>query len=219
MIEMFLDHGADPYLTNEQDGRNALQMAAYHGRGDILAALERRGFAGTFDGPTADLDELVAACARAELTRARSLIAQNSQLQQQLLQIGGSILSRFSGVGNLEGVRTLLALGVPADALWPEGDPYYELTKNSTGLHTAAWRAQHDVVRELIAAGAPIQALDQRGRNALQLAVKACIDSYWKSRRQPDSVAALLAAGATTEGIEIPTGYDAIDQLFAPLSS
>jgi hypothetical protein len=123
---------------------------------------------------------------------------------------------RISGVGNLEGVRTLLALGVPADALWPEGDPYFEVTKNSTALHSAAWRAQHAVVRELIAAGAPIHAVDQRGRTALQLAVKACVDSYWKSRRQPDSVAALLAAGATTEGIEIPTGYDAIDALLSP---
>jgi ankyrin repeat protein len=213
MIEMFLDHGADPYLANEQDGRNALQMAAYHGRGDILAALERRGLALAFDGSTADLDQLVAACARADFARAQSLIAQKPRLQQQLLQIGGTILSRFSGVGNLEGVRTLLALGIPADALWPEGDPYFEITKNSTALHTAARRAQHAVVRELISAGAPISATDQRGRTALQLAVKACIDSYWKYRRQPDSVAALLAAGAPTEGIEIPTGYDAIDVL------
>jgi len=47
----------------------------------------------------------------------------------------------------------------------------------------------------------------------LQLAVRACIDSYWKYRRKPDSVAALLAAGARTEGIELPTGYSAIDAL------
>ena len=31
--------------------------------------------------------------------------------------------------------------------------------------------------------------------------------------RKPDSVAALLAAGATTEGLDLPTGYDAIDTL------
>jgi len=35
-------------------------------------------------------------------------------------------------------------------------------------------------------------------------------------RRQPDSVAALLAAGATTDGITLPTGYDAIDTLLHP---
>ena len=54
---------------------------------------------------------------------------------------------------------------------------------------------------------------DSRGRSPLQLAVRACIDSYWTYRRKPDSVAALLAAGARTEGIELPAGYSAIDEL------
>jgi hypothetical protein len=58
-----------------------------------------------------------------------------------------------------------------------------------------------------------VSALDARHRTALQLAVRACTHSYWKYRRQPDSVAALLAAGAATDGIELPTGYDAIDDL------
>jgi ankyrin repeat protein len=213
MIEMFLDHGADPSLRNTENGRNAFQMAAYHGRGDILASLESRGFAFNLEGPTPELDGLVAACARAQLDRAKSLIAANPDLQPRLLQLGGSLLARFSGAANLEGVRTLLDLGIPPDALWPEGDPYFDTTKNSTALHYAAWRAHHDVVRELIARGTPINATDLRGRTALQLAVKACVDSYWIRRRKPDSVAALLQAGATTQGIELPTGYDAIDEL------
>jgi Ankyrin repeats (many copies) len=213
MIEMFLDHGADPNLRNTDNNRNAFQMAAYHGRGDILSALEQRSFAFNFEGPAPDLDQLVAACARAQLDHAKSLIAADPGLQPRLLQIGGSLLARFAGAANLEGLRTLLDLGIPADALWPEGDPYFDMTRNSTALHHAAWRAHHDVVRELILRGAPIHATDLRGRTALQLAVKACIDSYWVRRRKPDSVAALLAAGATTEGIDLPTGYDAIDQL------
>jgi ankyrin repeat protein len=217
MIEMFLDHGADPHLRNAIDGRNAFQMAAYHGRGDILTALERRGSTPKFDGPTADLDRLVAASAQADMPRVQALIAQDPQLLSQLLQIGGSLLARFAGANNLEALRILLDLGVPANAPWPEGDPYFDTPKNSTALHYAAWRAWHAIVRELIARGAPVNALvnaqDERGRTPLQLAVKACIDSYWQRRRQPDSVAALLAAGATTEGIELPTGYDAIDAL------
>jgi ankyrin repeat protein len=217
MIEMFLDHGADPYLRNTDNGRNAFQMAAYHGRGDILTALEQRGFTPTFDGPNPDLDQLVAACALANMPRVQALLAHDPQLLPQLLQIGGSLLARFAGANNLEGLRILLDLGVPANAPWPEGDPYFETPKNSTALHYAAWRAWHPIVRELIARGAPVNALvnaqAERGRTPLQLAVKACIDSYWQRRRQPDSVAALLAAGATTEGIELPTGYDAIDQL------
>jgi hypothetical protein len=66
-IEMFFDHGADPYLVNEFKGRNAFQMAAWCGRGDILGALERRGF----KIPLAGLDAQVAACARADLEAAR----------------------------------------------------------------------------------------------------------------------------------------------------
>jgi ankyrin repeat protein len=222
MIRMFLDHGADPYSRNA-DGRNAFQMSAYHGRGDILRELEQRGFAPNYDagappkpgfglsGPA--LDVLVAACALADLTRARTLIASTPDLQPQLLQMGGSLLARFAGAENLAGLRTLLSLGIPVDALWPEGDPYFDNARNSTALHVASWRAFHDVVRELIARGANIHATDARNRTPLQLAVKACIDAYWMRRRKPDSVAALLAAGARVEGIKLPTGYDAIDAL------
>ena len=213
MIEMFLDHGADPYLRETDHHRNAFQMAAYHGRGDILRELERRGFATNFEGATRELDAVVAACALADRTRARALLAVDPDLQEGLLRIGGSLLARFAGVANLEGLRTLLEVGIPVDALWREGDPYWDLTRDSTALHSAAWRAHHDVVRELIARGAGVNVTDARGRTALQLAVKACIDAYWMRRRQPDSVAALLAAGATKEGIRLPTGYDAIDAL------
>jgi len=45
------------------------------------------------------------------------------------------------------------------------------------------------------------------------LAAKACVDSYWTEDRAPDSVAALLAAGASINGIHLPTGYDAVDEL------
>ena len=212
MIEMFLDHGADPSSRNA-DGRNAFQMAAYHGRGDILRELERRGFPPNYDGPAPGLDTLVAACALGDPAQARTMIAARADLKPQLLQMGGTLLSRFAGVGNLEGVRTLLDLGIPVDALWTEGDPYFDMTRNSTALHSAAWRARHDVVRELIARGANVNRTDARNRTPLQLAVKACVDSYWVRRRQPDSVAALLAAGATKQGLKLPTGYDEIDGL------
>jgi ankyrin repeat protein len=207
MIEMFLDHGANPYLPNGLNRRNAIQMAAYHGRGDILASLERRGFELGLEG----LDALVAACARGDLKAAQAI--SDPGLLAEVFAMGGTLLARFSGADNAAGVRCLLALGISASALWPEGDGYWELTENSTALHVAAWRAHHEVARTLIAAGTPVNARDARNRTALQLAVKACTDSYWKRRRRPDSVAALLAAGATRDGIDLPTGYDAIDEL------
>ncbi|MGB9031791.1 MAG: ankyrin repeat domain-containing protein, partial [Acidobacteriaceae bacterium] len=134
MIEMFLDHGADPYLRNTDNGRNAFQMAAYHGRGDILRNLKQRAFAPNFEGPTPALDSLVAACARADRAPVDALLAQNPELKPRLLQIGGSLLARFAGANNLEGLRILLDLGVPAGAPWPEGDPYFDTPKNSTAL-------------------------------------------------------------------------------------
>jgi ankyrin repeat protein len=209
MIEALLDHGADPRLSNELDGRNAFQMAAWYGRGDILATLERRGFEIRFEG----LDSLVAACARGNLEGTRLLASGNPELRTQVLAMGGTLLAHFSGANNDAGVRCLLAVGVSSEALWPNGDGYWELAPGSTALHVAAWRANHEVVKTLIAAGAPVNASDGRGRTPLQLAVRACIDSYWKYRRKPDSVAALLSAGAITNGIDLPTGYSAIDDL------
>ena len=56
---------------------------------------------------------------------------------------------------------------------------------------------------------------DAKGRTALMLAVKACVDSYWKNRRTPEPVEALFKAGASVEGIEVPCGYEEVDELLS----
>src|SRR5581483_1769159 len=165
MIEALLDRGADPRLSNLLDGRNAFQMAAWYGRGDILATLERRGFEIRLEG----LDMLVAACARADLEEARSQASRSPELLTQLLEMGGTLLAHFAGANNNAGVRCLLALGLSAGASWPQGDGYWELAPGSTGLHVAGWRANHEVVKTLIAAGVAVNTGDARGRTALQL--------------------------------------------------
>ena len=209
MIEMLLEHGGDPALPNRRDGRSAIQMAARRGRGDILRSLERRNIPLNLHG----VDKLIAACAKDDREAIHAIAEREPSLVRQLLDEGGTLLAEFAGTGNTEGVRQLLDLGVSPAALYAEGDPYFDLTKNSTALQVAAWRAWPSTVKLLLERGSPVNALDARGRSALALAIRACVDSYWSYRRTPESVDALLQAGASVEGIAIPTGYDEIDKL------
>jgi ankyrin repeat protein len=212
IIELLLDHGAHPELRNTRDDRSAAVMAAHRGRGDVLALIEQRGMALDLHG----VDRLIAACARDD-REAMLALAGEQALVSELIAQGGTLLAEFAGVGNATGLRNLLDLGVSAAALYSEGDPYFDIASNSTALHVASWRAWPAAVKELIARGAPVDALDAKGRTPLALAIKACVDSYWKERRSPESVEALLRAGASAQGIQVPTGYDAVDELLIHL--
>ncbi len=207
-VTLLLDHGANPALKDPR-GRSATAIAAHRGRGDVLRLFEERGIDWGLEG----VDRLIAACALADDAAIRDIATREPGLVQQLLVNGGQLLAEFAGVGNTEGVRRLLDLGVEPGALFREGDIYWDLARDSTALHSASWRAWPATVKLLIERGAPVNALDGKGRTALALAVKACVDSYWKDRRTPESVEALLKAGATVDGIEIPCGYDDVDEL------
>lgn len=208
IVRLLLDAGGDPLLASARDGRNSVQMAAIRGRGDVLKLFEERGH----DLKLAGVERLIAACALADREQIATLTADAPSLRDALLRGGGHLLGAFTGVGNTEGVRCLLDLGVPADTLYP-GDAYFDTPANSTALHVGAWRAKPGTVQLLIERGTPLNARDGNGNTALQLAVRACTDSYWQNRRSPEWVEPLLAAGASAEGIEIPTGYDAADDL------
>jgi ankyrin repeat protein len=208
MIELLVEHGADPSLPNRSDGRSATAVAARRGRRAALMLFQQRGAA-----PLAGVDALVAACALGERDTIQALIAEYPDLRAQLIEQGGTLLAEFAVNGNVDGVRHLLDRGISPSALYREGDGYFGIATDSTALHVAAWRAWPAVVKELIARGTPVDALDGRGRTALQLAIKACVDSYWTERRSPESVAALLDAGASVVGVEFPSGYAEVDAL------
>ncbi len=217
IVEALLGHGADPSiplappLAPAASGApaDALGLVAWRGRADLLALFEGAGARVVADGPQA----LVATCARGDAAIARDLATDLPAQREYLGAHAGEVLSTFAGNGNADGVRCLLALGLPVDAVWPRGDGYFEIAPGSTALHVAAWRAQHEVVRLLLAAGASVRAVDGRGRTPLALAVRACVASHWQARRRPDSIAALLAAGADPLVIALPTGYDEADAL------
>jgi ankyrin repeat protein len=209
ILGLMLEYGADPSLVNTEDGRSSAVMAAHRGRGDVLREIERRGIPVEFEG----VDQLIAACAKASAAAVQSIAKVEPALVEELLAQGGNLLAEFAGNGNTEGVRLLLDLGVSVSALYPQGDGYFEIMKESTALHVAAWRAQHETLRLLLGRGAKVNALDARGRTPLALAIRACVDSHWKDRRTPESIEALLQAGASLEGIEIPTGYAEADAL------
>jgi ankyrin repeat protein len=209
MIEALLDHGADPSMVTGD--RTAVALAARRGRGDILQLLERRGLPIALNG----VERLLAACARGDDVAVRSIAHREPGLVREIEAEGGKLLAEFAGVGNVDGVRHLLDLGVAAGARFPDGDGYWDVAKDSTALHVAAWRVRHAVVKLLIERGAPIDALDSKGRTALALAVRACVDSYWTDRRSPESVDLLLRAGASASGVAFPSGYAEVDKLLS----
>jgi len=209
VIELLRDHGADVKLKNTRDGRSGVAMAARRGRGDVVILLEQRGIPADLEG----LDQVTAACAKGDREAIVRLTTREPDLKRELVAEGGALLAEFAGNGNVAGLQCLLDLGVSTSEVYKEGDPYFDIAKDSSALHVAAWRARHAAVNELIKRGAPVNALDGRGRTALALAIKACVDSYWMAQRSPDSVEALLRAGASVAGVEIPSGYNEIDQL------
>ncbi len=199
----------DPALKDGQHGRSAIAIAARRGRGDVLELLQRRGIPIELQG----VERLIAACARNDGATVRSIVRDEPDFVREVLAAGGSLLAEFAGNGNSDGAGLLLDLGVDVAALYREGDGYFDIAKDSTALHIAAWRARHGTVRFLIQRGAPIDVRDSKGRTPLALAVAACVDSYWTDRRSPESVEALLRAGALASTAQWPSGYDAVDEL------
>jgi ankyrin repeat protein len=207
IVELLLDHGADPLLSGS--GKSAVAMAARRGRGDLLDLFRQRNTPVELHG----VERLIAACAGNDAVEVRALAQSEPHLVSELLMEEGKLIAEFAGVGNADGIRRLLDLGVDVNARYQEGDGYFDITKNSTALHVAAWRARHATVRLLIERGATVDTPDDNGRTPLALAVRACVDSYWTDRRSPESVEALLSAGASVSGVVFPSGYAVVDEL------
>ena len=145
IIEVLLNHGANPMLVTERPDRiraaeanqTAVSMAVRRGRGDVLDLFERRGFPIELQG----VERLIGACARNNAAKVHSIAAGEPRLVDELLDEGSTLLAQFAATGNTEGVRHLLDLGVDVRAQDPHGNSYLGIAENSTALHVAAWLA------------------------------------------------------------------------------
>jgi ankyrin repeat protein len=207
IITLMLDHGADPTLV--EDGMTAIARAAREGRSDVLELFEKQGFPIELRG----VDRLIAACAMGDAAKVRLIVEREPHRVAEVVAMGGALLAKFAGTGNLRGVRQLLDLGVDVRAPFAEGDGYFDVPKGSLAIHVAAWRAQSAIVRLLIERGSPVDVPDAKGRTPLALAVKACVDSYWPEYCSPESIEALLRAGASVTGARFPSGHADVDVL------
>lgn len=209
-IERLLAHGANPLTV--ADGMTCVQLAARLGRREVLTLFAERGVPIALTGS----DLLLHALAFGDSARIAELTTANPAWKTAVLADGGRYLAMWALTGNVEGVRALLDLGVPATAVLHEGYGYWGIPRNAPALHVAAWLARHDVVELLIARGADVNARVTYGDQeitALQLAVLATTDSFWTGRRSAQSVRALLAAGADRAGVRVPCGYEEVDRL------
>ncbi|HEY3857925.1 MAG TPA: ankyrin repeat domain-containing protein [Verrucomicrobiae bacterium] len=156
--------------------------------------------------------QFLVCCVLARRNEAQSILAQNPGLVGSLDKIDLELLARYCWETNLhiEAVRLMLDLGFPISS--PESAHGY------TPLHNAAWAGDADLVELLLQRGHPTNIIDPRYKaTPLNYALHDCL----VEKRHPEGdfvrvVKLLLDAGSPLQGIDFPTGNDAIDELLRP---
>ncbi|MGH9246699.1 MAG: ankyrin repeat domain-containing protein [Acidimicrobiales bacterium] len=122
------------------EGRTAWQLAVLHGHTEIAELLRRAGAAPV---PLTPVEELRAACMRADRVAVDRLLHGEPDLARQLRDRWPDLMGSAASLGRIDVLRLLVDLGFDLNP-----------ANRRTPLHEAAYHGRLDVVRELIALGA-----------------------------------------------------------------
>lgn len=145
-IQVLVDAGADLRAVNH-DGTSLYRWAGLHGRADMLELLRRAGV----EEPLTEADEFVAAATRGDLAAAQAIEQRNPGILGRLSSRQLKVLPELADVGNLEAVRTMVALGWPLEvkAAWQATALNLAVYRGDTVMatllleHGARWETPH----------------------------------------------------------------------------
>jgi ankyrin repeat protein len=122
------------------EGRTAHQLAVLHGHSEIASLLEA---AGASRGPLSPVEELQAACMRADRPAVQRLLANDAALPGQLIEACPGLLAKAAELDRIDAIRLLVEIGFDLNP-----------TERRTPLHEAAFNGNLALVRALIDLGA-----------------------------------------------------------------
>jgi ankyrin repeat protein len=167
-VQLMLAHGVDPDATQAPHSqRTAYELALVYGYPDIAQDLVS---AGARPSELSREDTFQAACLAGDREAARQLLAAHPEL------LDWRLLVTAAGRGSLEGIETLLELG-----LTPNPEDIHAVT----ALHQAAFSGHREIVMKLLSRGAEV---DRRERNHWSTA------AGWARYAGQKDVALILAA-------------------------
>lgn len=146
LVQLLLDHGADPDLPN-RDGLTPYMFAAVTGAGDVLQVLADRGANTALPEP----GPFLADCAMGRKDAVRDALRRDPELVQKLSDRERSVICKMAEMGRTLGVETCLDAGFPVDTRGEE---------NAIALHFACYCQWDETASLLIKRGAPLEARD-----------------------------------------------------------
>lgn len=139
-VQLLVEHGVDVNSTNNRSHRPPYEIALLKDNKQIAQYLLDHGATPT---SLSDVDAFASACLAPDADRARSLLAADATLLQQLGDRRAQLLQDAAGADKRDAVRLMAELGFDVSEI-----------KRTTALHEAAWSGHLDMVKLLIELGA-----------------------------------------------------------------